>query len=421
MCTVYFFVYFHRVSTSVIAEELLETFSTNATSLGIMSSMYFYVYALEQPFVGYLSDRIGPKRVVGIWTLIAAAGSVIFGMAPTIFWASAGRAMIGLGVGGVYVPALKSFSQWFSSKNFATLTGIFMASGNLGAIVATTPLVWMTCLFGWRISFFIIAAITLLLALATLFFMQDHPSMENNLLTPSETRHEIHADKKPIFRTLLSFTFWGYAVILFVTLGTLITMQGLWATPFLISAYNIDLTTASGFNMLIPIGFILASPFWGWIDDRFFKNKTNLLVATLLVMSVVWAVLTMPVPDGRGLIGIAILMLVMGATGGGILTTLWSSLQKTIPENIFGSISGLLNPFPLFGVAVFQGLTGAILDSVGKVGKTYPTNAFRSAFLLCFAATVVSVLFALAIKYSTHKKKVPGDNRQCAVTEKYRC
>jgi len=59
---VYFFVYFQRVSTSVVAPDLIISFQTNATALGLMSSMYFYIYALEQPLVGYLSDRLGPRR-----------------------------------------------------------------------------------------------------------------------------------------------------------------------------------------------------------------------------------------------------------------------------------------------------------------------------------------------------------------------
>ena len=101
ICLVYFLVYFHRVSTSVIVPDLLEAFHTNATALGFMSSMYFYLYAFEQPIVGYLSDRIGPRRVIGYWSIAAAAGCFLFGMAPSIGWASVGRALIGLGVGGV--------------------------------------------------------------------------------------------------------------------------------------------------------------------------------------------------------------------------------------------------------------------------------------------------------------------------------
>lgn len=49
-----------------------------------MSSMYFYLYAAEQPVVGYLADRIGPRRVIGWWSVAAAAGCLLFDVAPTI-------------------------------------------------------------------------------------------------------------------------------------------------------------------------------------------------------------------------------------------------------------------------------------------------------------------------------------------------
>ena len=137
IASIYFLVYFHRVSTSVIAPDLLATFQTDATALGFMSSMYFYVYAFEQPLIGYLTDRLGPQRVISLWTLTAAFGCLIFGLAPTIGWAAVGRTIIGFGVGGVYVPALKALSQWFEKKEFSTMTGLFLAVGNMGALVAT--------------------------------------------------------------------------------------------------------------------------------------------------------------------------------------------------------------------------------------------------------------------------------------------
>ena len=128
ICSIYILVYFHRVSTSVIASDLLSAFHTNAAALGFMSSMYFYLYAFEQPLVGYLSDRLGPRRVVVWWSLIAALGCVVFALAPSIGWASVGRGLIGFGVGGVYVPGLKAISQWFSRKDLGTMTGMLIGS-----------------------------------------------------------------------------------------------------------------------------------------------------------------------------------------------------------------------------------------------------------------------------------------------------
>ena len=59
----YFFVYFHRISTGVLAPSLMEAFSASAASLGGMSSAYFYPYALSQPIVGILRTASGPGRL----------------------------------------------------------------------------------------------------------------------------------------------------------------------------------------------------------------------------------------------------------------------------------------------------------------------------------------------------------------------
>lgn len=239
--TVYFFVYFHRVSTSVIALDLLVTFQTHATALGFMSSMYFYPYALEQPFVGHLSDLIGSRRVVGLWTLVAASGCVLFGLAPSIGWATVGRGLIGFGTGGVYVPAMKAFSQWFRKKEFATMTGLFLAAGNLGAIGATTPLAWTANMWGWRSSFLLIGGVTLGLAFATLLFIQDHEVITESELQKHLLRDEqIMSFQNSALRVLSSLRFWILATISFSVGGTLFTFQGLWATPFLMSILKID-------------------------------------------------------------------------------------------------------------------------------------------------------------------------------------
>ena len=159
ICLIYFFVYFHRVSASVIVSDLLAEFKTTATALGFMSSMYFYIYAFNQPIVGYLADRIGPRRVIAYWSITAAFGCFIFGMAPSIGWASVGRALIGFGVSGVYVPTVKALSQWFNKKAFTTMVGLLMSIGNFGAVVATTPLAGQPVHGGGVLPFFSSAAL----------------------------------------------------------------------------------------------------------------------------------------------------------------------------------------------------------------------------------------------------------------------
>ncbi|MBW2636096.1 MAG: MFS transporter [Deltaproteobacteria bacterium] len=403
--SIYFFVYFHRVSTSVIAPDLLSTFQTDATALGFMSSMYFYVYAFEQPLVGYLADRLGPRRVISLWTLTAALGCLIFGFAPTIGWAAVGRAIIGFGVGGVYVPALKAFSQWFEKNEFATMVGLFLAAGNLGALVATTPLVWTAQAFGWRSSFFVIAGITLILALAAFFLTHDHTRVQSPV-DPSGTSENPSPRKASpsIMSVLISFRFWVYGSLLFGVAGPFLTLQGLWATPYLMSRFGVELTYASNINMLIPLGFIAGSPLWGWLGSRVFRNKFTLLICLLAITTTMWTGLIVNrIP--LGITGIMIVFFVVGCASGGLFTIIWTLVRESTPGSVLGLTTGLMNPLPMLGIAVFQIWTGTIIDRVGQVNGIYPPEAFRNAFSLCFAVTVGCLVIALLAR-----KKLFRDN-----------
>ena len=80
----YFFVYFHRLSLPVVADDLVRDFQTTAGVMGLLGSMYFYCYALMQFPAGLLADSLGPRRTVSAFLLVAAAGSILFGLAPDI-------------------------------------------------------------------------------------------------------------------------------------------------------------------------------------------------------------------------------------------------------------------------------------------------------------------------------------------------
>jgi sugar phosphate permease len=400
ICLVYFFVYFHRVSTSVIVSDLLKAFHTNATALGFMSSMYFYLYAFEQPLVGYLSDRLGPRRVIGYWSMAAAAGCFLFGMAPNIGWASVGRALIGLGVGGVYVPAVKAISLWFRKKEFGTMIGLLMSMGNFGAVIATTPLAWTAATWGWRKTFFLIGGITLGLALVTLFLTRDyaHPS-EPVQVNPASASGTNPGSRAKAAQVLASGRFWIIAMIFFGIYGTLITLQGLWATPFLMTALGIEHILASKLNMLIPVGVIIGAPLFGWLPDRFSYHKGNTLIAILTVYTLTWVGIIFFF-RALEIVGLSMMLLVMGIVAGGFISVLWGIVRETTPVETMGLTSGMLNPAPFFGVAVLQVLTGAILDWAARIGDLYTLSGFKNAFMACLLVIVICLLLSFYFRRS---------------------
>jgi MFS family permease len=96
--------------------------------------------------------------------------------------------------------------------------------------------------------------------------------------------------------------------------------------------------------------------------------------------------------------GLIVLFLIMGATTGGWVPTLWALARNIAPTERMGLISGFLNPAPFFGVALFQILTGAILDRVGRINEVYPPVAFQNAFWICTLTAAGCLLLSIIFK-----------------------
>src|SRR5512136_124123 len=142
--------FFHRTAPAAIAGELARAFAINGALLGTLAATYFYVYTLLQIPVGVLADTLGPRRILAVGSTIAGLGSLAFALAPTWEVAAAGRTLVGIGVSVAFIAILKISALWFPANRFATLNGVTMFAGNLGAVVAGAPLAWLVTQVSWR-------------------------------------------------------------------------------------------------------------------------------------------------------------------------------------------------------------------------------------------------------------------------------
>ena len=158
--------FFQRFAPAGIAQDLAASFSTSAASLGALAATYFYVYTLMQIPTGILADTLGPRRILALGGVIGGLGSFMFGFAPSLDWALAGRTLIGLGVSVTFIAMLKLIAVWFEESRFATMVGICMLVGNMGSVLAGAPLSALAQATGWRGVFIGIGVVSLLLATA---------------------------------------------------------------------------------------------------------------------------------------------------------------------------------------------------------------------------------------------------------------
>ena len=391
---VYFFVYFHRISTAVLAPHLMEAFSASAASLGGMSSAYFYPYALSQPLVGFLADRWGARKVVTLSTLIGFLGALLFGLAPTLLLASIARGMIGLGAAGVFVPALKVLLPWFGPRAFAQMNVTLLAVGNIGAIVASTPYAWFIYQVGWRSSFFFIAGLTLLLAALSWAFIRDFPP---NFAPPPDDQEKRTMAKGNFSAILKSPFFWGMGALFFFYGGPFSTFQGLWGYPFLIDVFRYEKLQASNLLMMIACGAILGGPFLGYLADKPFAKKKWAFLSVLVTLQFInWCALVFGGPS-LNTIHLTVIFFIMGMGLAGTLSLVWALIREVSPPERLGTVMGLINPAPFLGAAIFQPLTGYLMDRVGKIGGAFPFEAYRQAFSLSLFSVALSLTVSLIL------------------------
>ncbi len=399
MAVAYIFVYFHRLSPAVVAVDLQKSFATSGSFMGLLASAYFYPYAVMQFPAGLLSDSFGPRKTVTLFLLIAALGSLLFAMAPALDVAVTGRVMVGLGVSMVFIPTMKILSQWFRIREFAFMTAILTTMGGLGALTAASPLALMTGWVGWRSSFEIIAAGTLLIAALVWLFVRNRPEdmgwpsvAEIDHLGPGATAPPIVISTwEGARRVVTERSFWPIAVWFFFLCGIFFGFGGLWAGPYLRQVYGMTRSEASHVLNMIAVGMIVGSPLVSFLSDRVFHSRKEVLTLASVLLFLDLLVIYI-FPQNLPILGLYVVFFVMSLSSAAIVVIGFTTTKELFPVEIAGTSVGTVNLFPFLGGAIFQPILGRILDAYPKVASgAYSIDGYRAMLLVLLGASVIVV------------------------------
>ncbi len=402
----YFFVYFHRFSTSVVAVDLMRDFDVKAGVLSLFGSIYFYCYAVMQFPAGLLSDSVGPRRTV-TWSLVlAAAGSLLFALAPNIYVAMVARGVVGLGVSMVFIPALKLLSQWFRPREFALMSGLLNAAGGLGILGATWILGLLATRAGWRVSFHAVAVCTAGVIGAAWLILRDRPTdrgwpsiAEVEGLPaahgPARTRAGLWQGVRGV---LCERAFWPVAVWFFFDCGIFFGFGGQWGGRYLYDMYGMNKEQSGAVLSMIAWGMIGGGPLLGLVSQRALHSRRVtlrgcmvLLVALMLFLAVFPAGLPRPI--------LAAWFLLFSVSSSAAVAIAFTTTKELFPLEIAGTAVGMVNFFPFLGGAVFMYVMGRLLDAYGPGGaEPYPPAAYRVIFGLLLVAALVALVSTFRMK-----------------------
>lgn len=406
----YLLVYFHRLSLSVVADTIAREFNTTAGTLGLLGSIYFYCYAFMQLPAGLLADSIGPRKTVTFFLLIAAAGSIIFGLSPNIESAFVGRILVGFGVSMVFIPTIKILSRWFRPDEFAFMAGLLNGVGGIGVFAATGLLAFMALSFGWRVSFELIGASTLLITALCWLIVRDSPRDKYQRMdhTAEVEKDEIPADvqislSESVKRVLSEKHFWPVAVWFFLDCGIFFGFGALWGGPFVMHVYKLSQAETGTVLSMIALGMIIGSPLIGLLSDNLLKSrKLPLMLCSLILTGVIFVMYFFPAGFTR--LTLCILFFVFSVSSSAIVAIGFTTTKELFPIGIAGTSVGMVNLFPFLGGAVFMPLLGKILDAYPKTATgAFAAEAYSTLLLVLLCTAIAAFACTLFMKETFQK------------------
>lgn len=405
LAATYVFVTFHRMSAAVVKDDLQKAFGIGAVQFAVIGSMYFYAYFIMQIPSGILADKIGPKKTVFIFSLIAAVGSIFFGLAPSLNIAYISRFFVGIGVSVVFVCLVKIQSRWFYSRNFALMIGFSGLAANLGAIIAQTPLVIAVNNFGWRNTFVYMGIIMVMFAVLTFIFVKDDPTdMGLPGMDEIENRPRVTVNLN-IFQALGSILSnprtWIISVVYIGLYTGYTVILGTFGTPFLMTVYSIKKVEAANYIISAVVGSAVSGLVIGYLSDKFKARKSILIISSVvtLIMWVIFIYVKLP------LTSLSVYLFVFGFMMTAF-TLCWTVGNEVNDRRLSGMATGVVNCVGFLGAAIIPVIMGNILDA----NKNMPEIGYKKAYLVLILLVAVSTVFSFFVT-ETHATNVYEDRK----------
>jgi len=379
----YYLSYLFRSINALISSHLVADIGLSTADLGLLTSVYFLVFAAAQIPIGILLDRFGPRRVQSCLLSVAAAGTCLFAMSmglPSLLMA---RAMIGLGVAAALTAGLKSIVLWFPKERVALLNGYMIMLGSLGAVTATAPAEHLLGWISWRQLFEILAAATAATALLIYIVVPERAIIPPTGSMPG-TLSSVFRDRR----------FWRIAPLSATCVGSAWSLQGLWAAPWLTDVEGFDRTRLVG--QLFTMSVVLCGGAWifGTLVHCIRRRGGGVeiivcAIAGLFIAAELSLILRLPVPS--------MLPWSMVAIVGTATVVSFAVIADYFPPELTGRANGALNVLHFGWAFLAQYGTGFILQQWPLVDGHRTILAYQVAFAVNVAVQITAfVWFALS-------------------------
>jgi len=386
-----------RVNISIAGGSLAAAYHLSNVRLGWVFSAFLIGYAVFQTPGGRLADRLGPRRVLaggvlwwGVFTAMTAL--VPSGIRGAALLLISIRFLLGAGEAVMYPASNQFVARWIPAPERGLANGWIFAGVGAGAGLSPPLITYVMLHYGWRSSFWLCAAIGLIIGFVWFLIARDTPA-EHPRVSASEREYIVthlssEVSEKPggklipwstvlkskeVLAITISYFSFGYAAWIFFS----------WFYIYLAEVRGLNLKASAFYAMLPFLAMAACCPLGGLASDWLTRRHGSrigrcYLASVVIIMAAVFLALGAEVHSAR----LASIVLAGGAGALYLSQSSFWSVTADISGSSPGSVSGLMNMGGQIGGAVTASLTPAI---AGRFG-------WEASFLVSAALCVTGAL-----------------------------
>ena len=312
--------------------------------------------------ISFIAGSMNRKVLLLGLTVLMALSGVVVAWAPNYLMYMAGRALIGVVVGGFWSLSAATAMRLVPSDQVPRALAIFNGGNALATVIAAPLGSYLGAIIGWRGAFFCLLPVALI---AFVWQWISLPSM------PAQARP---ADSGNVLKLLLK-----NPAVLVGMLAVSTFFMGQFALftylrPFLETVTRVDVTTLSLVLLTMGVaGFIGTTAIGTLLKWGFYRT----LIGTPILMAAIAVALTV---FGSEVAAVATLLGVWGLVATAAPVGWWSWLAKTLPGDAEAG-GGLMVAVVQLAIALGSTLGGLLFDTSG-----YQSTFVASAVVLLIAA-----------------------------------
>ena len=276
----YFGMYFCRKNFSVVMPVLSRELHTSKDEFAVVITVYSLMYMIGQFLNGYLSDRHGPRLIVGVGLLLSVISNLVMGWMGTVGSFLFLMGLNGFGQSSGWSGLIKNLTPWFKKKERGVVMSYWTTCYVIGGMAATAfATYWLSnqvivANLSWRRAFLAPSILLLAISLVYILMARNSPtdvnleSFEKSTDTPKGKRKE----KTAQLAVLKNGAVWIAAIMYFFVKFTRYAFL-FWLPLYLSEALNYS-DQQAGYTSIAyeAFGFfgILAA---GYASDYLFKSR----------------------------------------------------------------------------------------------------------------------------------------------------